>query len=133
MFTTRRERLFIDFMRSRHSAARRRFIRSAVIGVGFLSGLWTRLGFDPGTWVRAKFEAALLAAHTGYERWIEISFLYGPIVLTTITMLLIYRRAGLWGFVAVGLAYAAGILLSVVSVALIALAFLIAVLSVRRS
>ncbi len=121
-----------DFFRAQRSNARLRFIRSAVIGFGFLSGLWTNLGFNPGSWVRAQLENLILSVQTGYESWIELAFLYGPIVLTALTMLLIYRRAGLWGFIAVGLAYVAGLWLSVVSIVLMAIAFLIAILSVKR-
>lgn len=121
-----------DFMRAHRSNARRRFIRTAVLGLGFLSGLWTRLGFDPSTWVQAQLEAILLGANTGQEPLIKLAFYYGPIFFSVIAMLLVYRRAGLWGFVAVGLAYAAGLYLSIVSVFLLGLAMLVAMLSVKR-
>jgi hypothetical protein len=124
--------MFTDFMRAHRSQARRRFIRSAVLGLGFLSGLWTRLGFDPSTWVRERLEVILLGAHTGQEPLIKLAFYYGPILLTAITMLLVYRRAGLWGFVAVGLAYVAGLWLNVTSIFLLGFALLIALLSVRH-
>jgi hypothetical protein len=124
--------MFTDFMRFERSNARKRFIRTAVIGLGFLSGLWNRLGFDPGTWVQGQLELLLLSAKTGQETLIALAFHYGPALFTLIAVMLVYRRAGLWGFVAVGLAYVAGLWLSVISIVLLAIAVLIAMLSVRR-
>lgn len=132
MFRKSVSRRMNDYHRDMRSRARKRFIRSAILGVGFLSGLWAHFGLDPQTWVATKLESLLLSVGSAQEIAIKLVFLYGPIIFSLITMLLIYRRAGLWGFVATGLAYLAGLWLNALSPVLLGLALLIAIVSVRR-
>lgn len=114
------------------SAARRRFIRSAVLSAGFLSGLWAHLGFNPGNIVQDLLEAILVSADPAHVAIITFLFVVIPIAITIIGVLAIYRKAGLWGFAATGLAYLAGLWLDVWSVFLLVVAVIIAVASVRR-
>lgn len=120
-----------------HRAARRRFLKSSVIGFGFLSGLWAGLGVDPESIVAAWLQTILLSVAPMHEQWITLAFLYGPTILTVLSIVLVYRRAGLLGFVAVALAYAAGFFLAFLNIIagllLLALAFIIGWLAARRT
>jgi hypothetical protein len=77
-------------------------------------------------------EAFLLTIDPAHSAWISLAFLYGPTLLLLIAIVLIYRRAGLLGFVAVGLAYVAGLLLNTMSIPLMLLALVIGWFSARR-
>jgi len=115
-----------------HRSARRRFLKTSVIGFGFLSGLWAGFGIDPESIVASWLQNILLSAAPHYELWITLAFLYGPALLTLIGLVLIYQRAGFLGFVAVALAYAAGFLFSLTSIPLMLLALLIGWIAARR-
>jgi hypothetical protein len=127
-----RRRLLSDYRREH----RKRFLKSSVIGFGFLSGLWAGLGVDPGSFVAQWLQTILLAVAPAYGSPITIAFLYGPTLLTVLAVFLAYRRAGFLGFVAVALAYAAGFLLAVLhltaAVILLLLAIMIGWFAARR-
>jgi hypothetical protein len=125
----RRMRRFISDYNRAH---RRQFLKSSVIGFGFLSGLWVHIGIDPSSVVAQWLQQTLLTLDPAHAPWIAIAFLYGPTLLTFLSIILVYRRAGFLGFIAVVLAYAAGFLLAVESLILIALAILIGWFAARR-
>ena len=116
----------------RHGAARRKFIRSAVLGTGFLSGLWVHLGFSPGNMVSAFLEGIVLNVDPVHVFWIKLTFVLIPIVLTVVAVVGIYRTAGWWGLLATVLAYLSGLWLNVYSIFLMAGAILLAIMSVKR-
>ncbi len=108
------------------------FLKEAIIGFGFLSGLWVKLGFDPGTFVRNLLEEILLRADPAHEKIIVLAFTYIPLLITIFAVLLIYRRAGWFGFIATGLAYLAGLVLSIYSIPLLIGALIIGFFAARR-
>lgn len=114
-------------------ASRTLFLKEAVIGFGFLSGIWTHLGFDPETFVREILESLLVNADPGHAVWIKLLFRYVPLALTLLALILIYRRAGFWGYVATGIAYLAGLWFTLLSIPLLLVALLIGYFAARKS
>jgi hypothetical protein len=125
----RRLRLICSDYQREH---KRKFLKSSVIGFGFLSGLWAHFGFDPSSFVASWLEVFLLSLNTVYEQWILLTFLYAPALLTFFAIVLVYRRGGMFGFVAVAFAYAAGLLFSLLSIPLMILAIVIGWFAARR-
>jgi membrane glycosyltransferase len=97
-----------------------------------LSGLWVHIGVDPGSIVAQWLEQILLTVSPENAPWITLAFLYGPTLLTVLSLFFVYRHAGFFGFIAVALAYAAGIVLSFLSIPLLLLAIVIGWLAARR-
>lgn len=108
------------------------FLKEAVVGFGFLSGVWAHLGFDPGTFVQEILEKILVIADPTHAPLISLVFRYAPLVLTVVAVILIYRRAGWWGYVATGLAYVAGLWFTLLSIPLLLAAIAIGYLAARR-
>ena len=121
-------RLYSDY----HRAHKRKFLKSSVIGFGFLSGLWVHIGINPGSIVAQWLEQILLTVSPENVTWITLAFLYGPTLLTLLSLFIVYHHAGFFGFIAVALAYAAGITLSLMSIPLLLLAIVIGWLAARR-
>jgi hypothetical protein len=111
---------------------KRQFLKSTIIGFGFLSGLWLHLGFDPGTFVYNFLQKLLIAAEPQYTQTIKVVFLTLPIILTCIGWLGAYRRAGLWGVFAVLLALGAGMLFNPISILLLGGAIVIGFFAAKR-
>ena len=109
-----------------------RFLKNAVIGFCFLSGLWVHLGFDPGNMVSNFLQSLLLRFDPQHEVIIKLIFFLSPAIITFLTMLFIYRKAGLWGLIAVGLAFLAGTWLDLRSIPLIVVALIIGFFAARR-
>ena len=97
------------------------YVRQFVIGLGFLSGLFTAIGIDPE-------DAIISAAGTSVQEiWpdprIGSLFLILPAVLLAISVFAAYRRGGITGLVSVIVAYFSGLsLLSSAAFALVLLA-----------
>jgi len=111
----------------------RAFLWQFVIGLGFLSGLWTAIGIDP--------EALVLGAlGTAFERLVpdpavRTLFVVLPTLLLLLSVYGAYRKGGALGLAAVILAYLAGLsLLASTATALVLLLAAIAVgfLATRR-
>lgn len=83
------------------------FLRESVILFGFLNGLWLAIGVNPGA---ALLEVAKGAADNllGAGGPLDFIFTFLPLALGIVALVLIYRRAGWLGFLAVGLAFLAG-------------------------
>ncbi len=114
-----------DYIKIRRKEVRKRFLKSSVIGFGFLSGIWAGLGFDPGTIVWGWLHGILITADPMHAVWISYSFVFLPTILTAIAILLIYRRAGILGFIATLFAYVAGLLLDARTIPLLIAALII--------
>lgn len=125
----RMRRLYAEYTRTH----KRQFLKSFVIGFGFLSGLWVHIGIDPRSVVAQWLQQLLLTIDPAHSTWFALVFLYGPTVLTFLAIILIYRRAGILGFIAVALAYTAGILLNLTSIPLLLLAVVIGWFAARRT
>lgn len=89
------------------------FLREFVLGFGFFSGLWFRLGFDP--------EARILAFVTKYvqslhpDQSVLIFFQILPILVTVASVLGAFIYGRTLGVIAVGCAFAAGLYIPSVS------------------
>lgn len=101
---------------------RKDFIKSTVIGFGFLTGFWMHLGFDPQSFVFSILQKLLIMVQPQYTPLITFFFFALPIVLTASTLLFAYWKTGKLGLFAVALAFAAGVLLNMYSLPLLAAA-----------
>jgi hypothetical protein len=85
----------------------RTYIWQFTIGLGFLSGLWTAIGIDPGEVV-----LNLLGTVTG-EIWPDPTlrqlFILLPLILLVISVLGAYKRGKALGLASVLIAYVAGL------------------------
>lgn len=99
-----------------------KFLREAVVLFGFLNGVWLAVGVNPGARLLEVLEG-ILQRLTGNE-WVPFLFTIVPILLVAAMLLFIAKRGGVLGFVAVGLAFVAG--LNVVVQPVTALALLVA-------
>ncbi len=111
---------------------RRAFLKSSVVGFGFLSGLWVHLGFDPQTFVFELLQKILLKFEPQYADTIKAVFLALPIIITCTAVLLAFRRGGWFGLAAVSLAFLAGLWLDGRSIPLILLAIVIGFFSAKK-
>lgn len=99
-----------------------KFLREAVVLFGFLNGVWLAVGVNPGQRLLAVLQG-IVERLTGNE-WIPFLFTLLPLLLLLAMLVFIARRGGVLGFVAVGLAFVAG--LNVIAAPLTALALLVA-------
>jgi hypothetical protein len=84
------------------------FIRESVIGLGFLTGLWTTIGISPQTVLLALAErSADLVLHDPYVRFF---FVVLPTVLLVLAVITAYKRGRVIGLISVILAYAGGLI-----------------------
>ncbi len=85
----------------------RRYIWQFVIGLGFLSGLWTATGIDPQEVI---FNVLNTAVDTIYpDPDIRILFLILPTLLLLLSIFSAYQKGRIPGLVAVIVAYGAGL------------------------
>jgi hypothetical protein len=119
-------------MKQRPPSKKGQFIKQVVVGFGFLSGLWIHIGFDPGTFVYDFLSKLLIHAKPEYTQSITILFFALPIILTCISVLGVYRRAGYFGLFAVGMAFLAGLWLNILSIPLLLGAVVIGFVAARR-
>lgn len=117
---------------SKETSARKKFIRSTVIGFGFLTGFWIHLGFDPQSFVFAVLQKLLIAVQPQYTHFITFVFFALPTFLTASTLLFAYWKTGKLGLFAVALAFAAGVLLNWSSIPLLFGAIILGFFAARR-
>ena len=108
------------------------YLKTTVIGFGFLSGLWVHLGFDPQSFVFGILQTVLLKVEPQYASVITALFFGLPIVLTLSSLLGAHSRGGWFGLAAVALAFAAGVLLNATSIPLMIIATVVGFLTARK-
>lgn len=111
---------------------RQTFIRETIIGFGFLSGVWIHLGFDPQSFAFAFLQKLLVGAEPQYSQVIIMLFFTLPIILTCVSILGTYKKAGWFGLAAVGLAFYAGYVFELQSIILLIVALVVGFLAARK-
>ena len=98
-----------------------KYIWQSVIGLGFLSGLWTAIGVDPEEVILNVLCKAVDAIYL--DPHVRILFLVLPTLLLLVSIFGAYKSGRIPGLVAVIIAYSAGlsILVSVISALLLLL------------
>lgn len=86
----------------------RLFLRESVILFGFLNGLFLSLGVNPAATVLGVL-AGTLESLVGQNGWLRLALTLAPLALLAFALYLIHKRAGWLGFVAVGIAFLAGL------------------------
>jgi hypothetical protein len=112
----------------------RTYILQFVIGLGFLSGLWTAIGIDPQTVIVGVLGNIVDSVYS--DPAIRSLFLILPTILLLLSILGAYRRGRLLGLISVILAYFAGLFILVsIATALVFLgvAIIIGYLAPNRS
>lgn len=84
------------------------FLRESVIFFGFLNGLFLGLGVNPGATIFAVL-GNILDSLTGGNGAVRLALTLAPLALVALALYLIHKRAGLLGFVAVGIAFLSGL------------------------
>ncbi len=87
----------------------RRYIWQSVIGLGFLSGLWTSVGIDPEEVIITALGTAVNQLYP--DPTIRLLFVILPTLLLVATIFAAYKSGKLWGLVSVVVAYIAGLLI----------------------
>lgn len=87
------------------------FIRQSVIGLGFLSGIFTAIGFDPQQVIISAIGNAVGSLYPDPE--ISYLFIVLPTILLIISLVTAYQKGKILGLVSVLVAYCAGILILV--------------------
>lgn len=90
------------------------FIRQFVIGLGFLSGIFTAIGIDPQQVVISVIGKAVGSLYPDPE--ISSLFIILPTILLFISLVAAYLKGRILGLVSVLVAYCAGILILVSTV-----------------
>lgn len=85
------------------------FLKEAVILFGFLNGLWLALGVNPGAELLDVLRGIVESVFSG--TFVRTTFALLPILLVVAMLYVIHRRGGWLGFVAVGAAFVAGLVL----------------------
>lgn len=96
------------------------FIRQFVIGLGFLSGLFTAIGFDPQDEIIKAIGGSVTAIYPDPQ--VSYLFILLPTVLFVISVITAYLKGGILGLVSVVVAYFSGLsVLASLSLALVLL------------
>jgi hypothetical protein len=110
-----------------------KFIWQFVIGLGFLSGIWTAIGIDPE---EVLLNALGTATSTLYpDPALKALFLILPVILLLVSVWGAYKKGRIPGLAAVFIAYCAGLSLLISAVAtllLLMVAIVLAYLVTRR-
>lgn len=109
------------------------YIWQFVIGLGFLSGIWTAIGIDPGAVILNILGDLAGALYS--DPLIRSIFLILPTILLVISVIGAYRRGRVLGLVSVIVAYISGvfILLSIItSLVLLIIAIIAGYLATNR-
>ncbi len=83
------------------------FIRQSVIGLGFLSGIFTAIGIDPQDEIIGIAGSAVTAVWPDPK--VSYLFLVLPTILLLVSIYTAYRLGGIVGLVSVVVAYFSGI------------------------
>jgi hypothetical protein len=111
----------------------RRFIWQFVLGLGFLSGLWTAIGIDPEDVLITALGSAVTSISP--DPYVRALFLILPTLLLIGSVIGAYRNGNVPGLISVVVAYVAGlvILTSAISgLVLLGVAVVLAYYSTRR-
>jgi len=90
------------------------FIREFVIGLGFLSGIFTAIGIDPEQVIIGIIGKAAVSLYPGPE--ISALFIILPTILLLISLIAAFLKGRILGLVSVLVAYCAGIFILVSTV-----------------
>jgi hypothetical protein len=103
----------------------RTYIRQFVIGLGFLSGIWTAIGIDPEAVIINALGTAVGMLYP--DATVRSLFIILPTILLILSVREAYRKGRLFGIVAVIIAYLAGltILVSAMSALVLLLAAIV--------
>ncbi len=85
----------------------RTYLWQFVIGLGFLSGIWTAIGLDPEEVIISAAGTAVTAAYP--DDTLRTLFLLLPTLLLLVSVYGAYRKGKVMGLIAVLIAYVAGL------------------------
>lgn len=83
-----------------------KFVRTCVVGLGFLSGFWIAVGVDPEAVITNAFAQALNSISPGSGVYIWLASFVG----TIFSIIVAYALGGGLGLIAVGIAFISGII-----------------------
>ena len=109
------------------------FIWQFVIGLGFLSGLWTAVGIDPEGLLIAALGSAVSTISP--DPALRALFLILPTLLLIGSVIGAYRKGKVPGLISVLVAYGAGLVImssAIIGLVLLGLAVLLAYYSTRK-
>jgi hypothetical protein len=112
----------------------RTYIWQFVIGLGFLSGLWTAIGIDPQAVILDVLGNVVDTVYS--DPAIRSLFLILPMILLLMSVLGAYTRGKIPGLISVIVAYLAGLLflvLTVTALVFLGIAIIIGYLAPNRS
>jgi hypothetical protein len=112
----------------------RTYIWQFVIGLGFLSGLWTAIGIDPQAVIFGVLGNIVDTVYS--DPAIRSLFLILPIILLLLSVIGVYTRGRLLGLISVILAYLAGLFIlvsTVTALVFLSIAIIIGYLAPNRS
>jgi hypothetical protein len=112
----------------------RTYIWQFVIGLGFLSGLWTAIGIDPQAVIFGVLGNIVDTVYS--DPAIRSLFLILPIILLLLSVIGVYTRGRLLGLISVILAYLAGLFIlvsTVTALVFLGVAIIIGYLAPNRS
>ena len=112
----------------------RTYIWQFVIGLGFLSGLWTAIGIDPQAVILDVFGNIVDMVYS--DPAIRSLFLILPMILLLLSVLGAYTRGRFPGLISVIIAYLAGLLFlvsTVTALVFLGIAIIIGYLAPNRS
>ncbi len=111
----------------------RTYIWQFVIGLGFLSGLWTAIGIDPQAVIADVLGNAVDAVYS--DPAVRSLFLILPTLLLLLSIIGAYKKGRLFGLFSVIIAYLAGLLIlvsTVIALVLLGVAIIIGYFAPNR-
>jgi len=109
------------------------YIWQFVIGLGFLSGVWTAIGIDPGAVILNVLGDMIGTLYS--DPVVRSLFLILPTALLVVSIISAYRKGKVLGLISVIMAYSAGLFIMVstgTSLLLLIIAIIIGYLATSR-
>ena len=109
------------------------YIWQFVIGLGFLSGVWTAIGIDPGAVILNVLGDVIGTFYS--DPVVRSLFLILPTALLVVSIISAYRKGKVLGLISVIMAYSAGLFIMVstgTSLLLLIIAIIIGYLATSR-
>ena len=109
------------------------FLWESVIGLGFLSGVWTAIGISPQSLIIGLIGQSASSVYP--DPAVKVLFIVLPTILLIISIISAYRRGKIPGLFSVILAYFSGLLLitaTVFAILLLLCAVAIGILATRK-
>ena len=109
------------------------YIWQFVIGLGFLSGVWTAIGIDPGAVILNVLGDMIGTLYS--DPVVRSLFLVLPTALLVVSIISAYRKGKVLGLISVIMAYSAGLFIMVstgTSLLLLIIAIIIGYLATSR-